>query len=80
VQYGEKNSVPAILLYANYKLLFIFQSYKEQATSLAGQIAFLKMYSTRCAQDTARDAVQIFGGRGITQTGMGRLIEHASRL
>ena len=52
------------------------QSYKEQASRLAGQIAFLKMYSTRCAQDTARDAVQIFGGRGITQTGMGRFIEH----
>jgi hypothetical protein len=34
------------------------------------------MYSTRCAQDTARDAVQVFGGRGITQTGMGRFIEH----
>ena len=34
------------------------------------------MYSTRCAQDTARDAVQIFGGRGITKTGMGRFIEH----
>ncbi|KAI9463350.1 acyl-CoA dehydrogenase/oxidase [Lactarius psammicola] len=47
-------------------------SYKEQSTKLAGQIAFLKMYSTQCAQDTARDAVQIFGGRGITQTGMGR--------
>jgi alkylation response protein AidB-like acyl-CoA dehydrogenase len=58
----------------------MFQSYKEQATNLAGQIAFLKMYSTRCAQDTARDAVQIFGGRGITQTGMGRFIEHASGL
>jgi alkylation response protein AidB-like acyl-CoA dehydrogenase len=55
-------------------------SYKEQATKLAGQIAFLKMYSTRCAQDTARDAVQLFGGRGITQTGMGRFVEHASRL
>jgi len=54
-------------------------SYKEQATKLAGQIAFLKMYSTRCAQDTARDAVQIFGGRGITQTGMGRFIEHYHR-
>jgi len=52
------------------------QSYEEQASRLAGQIAFLKMYSTRCAQDTARDAVQIFGGRGITQTGMGRFIEH----
>ncbi|KAN0113429.1 Acyl-CoA dehydrogenase/oxidase, N-terminal and middle domain containing protein [Russula decolorans] len=54
-------------------------SYKDQATNLAGQIAFLKMYSTRCAQDTARDAVQIFGGRGITQTGMGRFIEHYYR-
>ncbi|KAH9989450.1 acyl-CoA dehydrogenase/oxidase [Russula vinacea] len=44
-------------------------SYKEQSTNLAGQIAFLKMYSTQCAQDTARDA-----------TGMGRFIEHASCL
>ncbi len=34
------------------------------------------MYSTRCAQQTAIDAVQLFGGRGITQRGMGRLIEH----
>ena len=24
--------------------------------------------------------MQIFGGRGITQTGMGRFIEHVSRL
>ncbi|KAI0303609.1 peroxisomal acyl-CoA-dehydrogenase [Multifurca ochricompacta] len=54
-------------------------AYKEQAIKLAGQIAFLKMYSTQCAQDTARDAVQIFGGRGITQTGMGRFIEHYHR-
>lgn len=41
-------------------------------------IGLLKMHSTRCAQDTARDAVQIFGGRGITKTGMGRFIEHVS--
>ena len=34
------------------------------------------MAATRAAQDTARDAVQIFGGRGITKTGMGRMIEH----
>ncbi|ETW83018.1 hypothetical protein HETIRDRAFT_474137 [Heterobasidion irregulare TC 32-1] len=54
-------------------------SYKEQSTKLAGQIAFLKMYSTRCAQETAQDAVQIFGGRGITKTGMGRFIEHYHR-
>jgi hypothetical protein len=36
------------------------------------------MYATQTAQDTARDAVQIFGGRGITRTGMGRFIEHVS--
>ena len=36
----------------------------------------MKSYSTSCAQDTARDAVQVFGGRGITKTGMGKFIEH----
>ncbi|KAF8071706.1 acyl-CoA dehydrogenase [Lyophyllum atratum] len=51
-------------------------NYKQQSALLAGQIAFLKKYCTETAQDTARDAVQIFGGRGITKTGMGRFIEH----
>jgi alkylation response protein AidB-like acyl-CoA dehydrogenase len=54
-------------------------SYRQQASQLAGQIAFLKSYSTACGQDTARDAVQVFGGRGITQSGMGRFIEHYHR-
>ncbi|KAK7454632.1 hypothetical protein VKT23_011385 [Stygiomarasmius scandens] len=54
-------------------------TYKQQANKLAGQIAFLKSYSTSCAQETARDAVQVFGGRGITKTGMGRFIEHYHR-
>ncbi|KAH9481453.1 Acyl-CoA dehydrogenase apdG [Psilocybe cubensis] len=54
-------------------------SYKQQAGKLAGQIALLKSYSTSCGQDTARDAVQVFGGRGITQTGMGKFIEHYHR-
>jgi alkylation response protein AidB-like acyl-CoA dehydrogenase len=54
-------------------------SYSQQASKLAGQIAFLKSYSTACGQDTARDAVQVFGGRGITQTGMGKFIEHYHR-
>ncbi|KAK7033078.1 acyl-CoA dehydrogenase [Favolaschia claudopus] len=54
-------------------------SYKQQAGKLAGQIAFLKAYSTSCGQETAKDAVQIFGGRGITRTGMGRFIEHYHR-
>jgi len=54
-------------------------SYKRQAALLAGPIGLLKMAATRAAQDTARDAVQIFGGRGITKTGMGRMIEHYHR-
>ncbi|KAJ7637697.1 peroxisomal acyl-CoA-dehydrogenase [Mycena polygramma] len=53
-------------------------SYKQQAGKLAGPIAFLKAYSTSCGQETAKDAVQIFGGRGITRTGMGKFIQHYS--
>ncbi|KAF7327905.1 Cytochrome b5 heme-binding domain-containing protein [Mycena kentingensis (nom. inval.)] len=49
---------------------------KQQAKHLAGQIAFLKMYATRESQKTAADAVQIFGGRSITKSGMGRFVEH----
>ena len=37
------------------------------------------MYATRSAQETAADATQIFGGRGITKTGLGRIIEHYHR-
>ena len=51
-------------------------NYKQQSTHLAGQIAFLKAYATNTAQKTAEDSTQVFGGRGITQTGMGRMIEH----
>ncbi|CAL1716561.1 unnamed protein product [Somion occarium] len=54
-------------------------SYKEQASKLAGPIALLKMFSTRCAQQSSTDAVQIFGGRAVTQSGMGRFIEHYHR-
>jgi len=54
-------------------------SYKEQASKLAGPIGLLKMYSTKSAQQTATDAIQIFGGRGITRTGMGHFIEHYHR-
>ncbi|KAK7033079.1 cytochrome b5 heme-binding domain-containing protein [Favolaschia claudopus] len=54
-------------------------SAKEQAKHLASQIAFLKMHATRASQATAADAVQIFGGRGITQSGLGTHIEHYHR-
>ncbi|KAG6865910.1 hypothetical protein C0991_010743 [Blastosporella zonata] len=54
-------------------------TYKQQAAKLAGPIGLLKMHATRSAQETATDAVQIFGGRGITKTGMGQFIEHYHR-
>ncbi|OWT42149.1 acyl-CoA dehydrogenase [Cryptococcus neoformans] len=54
-------------------------SYKEQSRNLAGQIAFLKMQSTRFAGEIADDAVNIFGGRGLTKTGMGKFVEQFQR-
>lgn len=54
-------------------------SYKQQSELLAGPMAGLKWYLSRCGGEIADDAVQIFGGRGITSTGMGRLIEQAQR-
>ncbi|KAF2500720.1 acyl-CoA dehydrogenase family protein [Lophium mytilinum] len=50
-------------------------SYAQQAKSLGGPIGLLKSYSTRSAHEIADDAVNIFGGRGLTQTGMGKVIE-----
>ncbi|CAG7848147.1 SubName: Full=Related to acyl-coa dehydrogenase, long-chain specific {ECO:0000313/EMBL:CCA75962.1} [Serendipita indica DSM 11827] len=54
-------------------------SHKEQSDKLAGQIALLKMFITRSGQQTAEDAAQVFGGRSLTQTGMGRVIENYRR-
>jgi hypothetical protein len=46
-------------------------SYKEAAMKLAGPISLLKYQSTRTSLMISDNAVQIFGGRGITRTGMG---------
>ncbi|TFY82917.1 hypothetical protein EWM64_g1085 [Hericium alpestre] len=54
-------------------------SYKEQSDNLAGPIALLKQFVTRTGRETAEDATQIFGGRGITKTGMGKVIENYHR-
>lgn len=42
---------------------------------LAGPIALLKYRQTRAATVVADNACQIFGGRAITQTGMGHVVE-----
>jgi len=54
-------------------------SYPEQAKHLGGPIALLKMSCTRAAHEIADESVQIWGGRGLTQTGMGRIIENFNR-
>jgi alkylation response protein AidB-like acyl-CoA dehydrogenase len=50
-------------------------SYQQQSSLLSGPIGLLKSFSTRSAHEVADDAVNIFGGRGITQGGMGRVVE-----
>lgn len=36
-------------------------------------------FVTRTGRETAEDATQVFGGRGITATGMGKFVENVSR-
>jgi alkylation response protein AidB-like acyl-CoA dehydrogenase len=50
-------------------------SHEEQSVVLAGPIALLKYFCTRVANLVSDEACQIFGGRAITRTGMGRIIE-----
>jgi alkylation response protein AidB-like acyl-CoA dehydrogenase len=53
--------------------------YAEQGKHLGGPIALLKSFSTRSAHEIADEAVNIFGGRGLTQTGMGKVVEQFHR-
>jgi alkylation response protein AidB-like acyl-CoA dehydrogenase len=54
-------------------------SYAQQSRHLGGPIGLLKSFATRSAHEIADEAVNIFGGRGITQTGMGRAVEQFHR-
>ncbi|CEJ91635.1 Putative Acyl-dehydrogenase family protein [[Torrubiella] hemipterigena] len=53
--------------------------YKQQAQHLAGPIGLLKMSVTRAAHEIADEAVQIWGGRALTQSGMGKHVEIFNR-
>jgi alkylation response protein AidB-like acyl-CoA dehydrogenase len=53
--------------------------YAEQADKLAGPLALCKYLSTRVAHEISDEACQIFGGRAITKTGMGRTVELLQR-
>lgn len=49
--------------------------YEQQTMKLSSPTSLLKYQVTRAAHDICDDAVQLFGGRSITQTGMGKYIE-----
>ena len=50
--------------------------YEQQSKLLSGPIALLKSHCTRCAHEVADDAVNMFGGRGITKGGMGSVVRN----
>jgi len=54
-------------------------NYSQQADKLAGPIGLLKQFVSRAGRETAEDATQVFGGRALTVTGMGKLIENYHR-
>ena len=54
-------------------------TYKQQTKLMGGPLGLLKVHATRSAHEIADEAVQIFGGRGLTQTGMGKVIEMFNR-
>merc|ERR1712137_1244038 len=70
---GTVESVHALLESVTYQMDKM--PYKEQSQKLGGPIALLKYQSTRAGTLVADEAVQMFGGRGITRTGMGSNVE-----
>merc|ERR1712130_436648 len=53
--------------------------HSKQFFELGGPIALMKMRSTRISYEISDHACQIFGGRAITTTGMGAMIENFQR-
>ncbi|KIM45769.1 hypothetical protein M413DRAFT_440807 [Hebeloma cylindrosporum] len=54
-------------------------SYAQQSDKLAGPIGLHKQYVSKAGRETAEDATQVFGGRALTVTGMGKYIENYHR-
>mmetsp|Transcript_60303 Transcript_60303/g.152930 ORF Transcript_60303/g.152930 Transcript_60303/m.152930 type:complete len:531 (-) Transcript_60303:458-2050(-) len=70
---GAVESAHALLEVVTYQMDKM--PYKEQSQKLGGPIALLKYQSTRAGTLVADESVQMFGGRGITRTGMGSGVE-----
>ncbi|GAA5861266.1 hypothetical protein JCM8547_008538 [Rhodosporidiobolus lusitaniae] len=74
---AKVESLQAYLENITYQMCHM--TYAQQADLLAGPIGLLKYQCTKSAGEIADMATQIFGGRGITQGGMGAYIENFRR-
>ncbi|CAL1160052.1 unnamed protein product, partial [Cladocopium goreaui] len=63
-----------------YDITYNMISMGSQGADVGARIALLKYQSTRMNHLVADNAVQVLGGRGVTQTGMGRVVEVFSRM
>lgn len=70
---SELESVHALMESVTYDMCNI--EHGPHNDRLAGPIAMLKYKATRASWKIADECVQIFGGRGITRTGMGAKVE-----
>jgi len=75
--FAKIEAVQSLLEHITYQMTFM--NHAQVSELMGGQVALLKMYCTRTAFEAADDCVQIFGGRGITKTGMGNLVEGFQR-
>lgn len=62
-----------------YEITHAMNKMGTQSADIGARIALLKYTTTRQCHLVADNAVQIFGGRGVTNTGMGRCVEVFSR-
>merc|ERR550525_1252500 len=58
-----------------YDITYSMNIMGPQSAEIGSRIALLKYQTTRMCHTVADNAVQILGGRGVTQTGMGRIVE-----
>jgi len=63
-----------------YEVTHAMNQKGPQSAEIGGRIALFKYSVTRMCHLVADNAVQIFGGRGVTLTGMGRVVETFHRV
>ena len=69
---GHVESAQCFLEHITYQMKNL--SYRKQNLILGGPLGLLKVQTAKMNQLVQDEAVQLFGGRGLTTTGMGRLV------